>query len=88
MYSDHMSGWGWGMILFWTLLLILLAGAVIWLVANFARGGHLPTGGGSHRSAREILDERLALGEIDAGEYDRLREKLEPPATTPNLPAA
>jgi hypothetical protein len=43
-----------------------------------------PAGGGSRRSAREILDERLARGEIDSGEYDRLREKLEQAGTPQN----
>ena len=83
MYGDHMTGWGWGMMVFWTLLWIVLAGGVIWAVASFVRGGQ-PPAGGSRRSAREILDERLARGEIDPDEYDRLREKLDRPATPQN----
>jgi uncharacterized membrane protein len=61
---------------------------VFWVVANFVRGDQPSGGAGARRSAREILDERLALGEIDSDEYDRLREKLEPPPTPPSSPPA
>jgi uncharacterized membrane protein len=56
-YSHHM-GWGWGilMMLGWLTLLALLVGAV--------RGRRSP-------SAREILDRRLATGEIELDEYER-----------------
>lgn len=57
-----MMGWGGAMGLFWALLLVLL---VVWLVRGF---------GSSNRrsdtpSAREILDQRYARGEIDGDEY-------------------
>jgi uncharacterized membrane protein len=75
------------MMVFWTLLFIVLVGGVIWAVAGPLRGGQPVTGGGSLRSAREILDERLVRGEIDPDEYDRSREKLERPAT-PRTPTS
>jgi uncharacterized membrane protein len=63
----------------------MLVVGVIWAVAAFTRRDQPTTGGGSRRSGREILDERLALGEIDLDEYDRLRAKLERP-TPPQSP--
>jgi putative membrane protein len=88
MYSDHMSGSDWGLMVLWTILLIMLVVGVIWAVASFARRDQPAAAGRSRRSGREILDERLARGEIDAGEYDRLRERLDrPPAPQNPRPA-
>jgi uncharacterized membrane protein len=75
------------MMVFWTLLFIVLVGGVIWAVTGPLRGGQPVARGESPRSAREILDERLVRGEIDPDEYDRLREKLERPAT-PRTPTS
>jgi uncharacterized membrane protein len=81
-YSNHM-GWGWGilMMLGWLTLLALLVGAVLAAV----RGRRSPP-------AREILDRRLASGEIDHVEYERAREAMshgdsDRPATRPPAPA-
>lgn len=72
-------GWGWwvvmsvGMVAFWAV--------VVWLIVTVARG----TGQRSQRQApappgpRELLDARLARGEISLEEYDRVREALETP---------
>ncbi len=84
-YSDHMSGSDWGLMAFWIVLAILLVVAVIWAVASIIRRDHSSGPGGSPRSGREILDERLARGEIDPDEYDRLRERLDRP-TPPERP--
>jgi len=64
-----------GMFLFWGLLLALLIGGavlVIWLAAR-AR----PSSGVPPTTARQVLDERLARGEISKEEYDALRAKIE-----------
>jgi putative membrane protein len=79
MYGDHMSGSDWGLMVLWAVLLIVLVVGVIWAVASFARRDQASVTGGSRASGREILDERLALGEIDPDEYDRLREKIDRP---------
>ena len=78
MYWDHMTGWGWLMMVLWSLLWIGLLGVLFWAVVQWARGGsasapsrHPPAG------AREILDERLARGEISVDEYHRLRGALD-----------
>ena len=74
-----MDGWdgigaaGWFlMTVFWVVLLA----AIVWAVANLfpARGtGDAP---GAADRPEEILDRRLARGEIDAATYDELRGKL------------
>jgi putative membrane protein len=84
MYSDHMSGSDWGLMVLWTMLFIVLVVGVIWAVTSFARRDQPAAGDGSRRSGREILDERLARGEIDPDEYDRLRERLDRPTPPQN----
>ena len=61
-YGNGMSGWGYvlmtvGMLLFWGLVIL---GVVV--VVRYLAGGR-------HRSADEVLAERLARGEIDEPEY-------------------
>jgi putative membrane protein len=67
-----------GMIAFWGLLIwavyALITGSARRTGAGTPAGGHQgeePTG-----HARRILDERLARGEIDTDEYQRLRDVL------------
>ncbi|HEX5534463.1 MAG TPA: SHOCT domain-containing protein [Actinomycetales bacterium] len=60
----------WGMMMFFWLGLIVL---VVWLVLRFGRP-HSFTGGDDLATARRILAERYARGELDHDEYDqRLR---------------
>jgi putative membrane protein len=76
------SGWAWwqaglmwlAMIAFWVLLIWLIYALVTGVVGR----GRQPEGGGDQRSgeAGRILDERLARGEIDLEEYQRLRDVL------------
>ena len=77
------SGWAWwqaglmwlGMIAFWALLIWL-----IYALVTGAIGRSRPPERGEERrgdDARRILDERLARGEIDFEEYERLREVIE-----------
>lgn len=76
-----MDGWdgvgvgGWFlMTMFW---LVLIA-AIVWAVANLFPGRGPGEPRFTERSERpeEILDRRLASGEIDAATYDELRTKL------------
>lgn len=68
-------GFGWwlvmmiGMVVFWGLVIF----GVVWLV----RGGLGSTAGADRESAVEILDRRLAQGDISPEEYDRRRATLE-----------
>jgi putative membrane protein len=57
------------MILVW----VLIIGLVVVLVRAFV-GGSSGSGGG--KSARQILDERFARGEIDQREYEEKRRLL------------
>jgi len=58
---------GLGMIVFWGLIILL----VVWLVRLFAAGK-----GGSDKSARQILDERFARGEVDREQYEQRKRLL------------
>lgn len=71
-----MAGLWWTLIALGVVLLILL---VVWLVVSSGRRGGAvdqpPTG---HRTAREILDERYAKGDLTTDEYkERLRALTE-----------
>lgn len=70
-----MSGFGWGMSgggwIFMVVVLALLVAGVIWLVRGAS--GHREEGEGT---ARKILDERLASGDISAEEYEARRRAL------------
>jgi putative membrane protein len=63
----HDMGWGWGVLMTigWIALLGLFVGVLVMAIRN--RSGE---------SAREILDRRLAAGEIDPDEYRRAREAM------------
>ena len=66
--------WGWllgfvGMVAFW--------GLIIWAVWYFVTGlSHRPDERQRPGGPRQILDERLARGEIDTEEYRRLRQLI------------
>lgn len=66
------TAWGWiFMTVFWVALLVL----IVWLAARLfpTRDGR---GDGELERPEELLDRRLARGEIDPETYDALREKL------------
>ncbi len=71
-----MMGFGFlGMLLFWGVLLLLLVGGAILVLRQTA--GVRPPGEERRAAARQILDERLARGEINREEYDAVRAQLE-----------
>lgn len=75
-----MMGYGfsfgfWGMILFWGAFLALLIGGAIVLFRQTARPSPSPRTSGP--TARQILDQRLARGEIDQDEYNAIRAQIE-----------
>ena len=73
-YGNAMGSLGWlGMGVFWLLLL----GLIVWLVMRLLPG---TTGRTSHPtadSAAEILDRRMARGEIDVSEWQTHRAALQ-----------
>jgi putative membrane protein len=66
------SGYGWvWMLLSW----VVIIGLVVWAVIVFS--GRDAQGRDGPPSARRILDERFARGELDEEEYRRRRDELE-----------
>jgi putative membrane protein len=80
-----MMGWGYGMggvgwLLmtgFWVLLIAVLVGLAAWIFPR--QGRQTPTAPAA--SAREVLDQRLARGEIDVETYQAVRDELARAAT-------
>jgi putative membrane protein len=86
-WHDHMNTGGWvfmvlGNIVIWGLIFAF----IIWLVQDW-RGRQYHREITADPSAKEILDRRLAAGEIDVEEYERVRGVLaqttggQPPGT-------
>lgn len=71
-----MMGFGFlGMLLFWGLFLALVVGGTVFLLRQ--RGETRSPGDADGATARRILDERLARGEISREEYETIRAALE-----------
>jgi len=69
-------GMGFGM-LFVGLLTIGLIALAVWLVsALFPREAKASTAAGHVQSARQILDERYARGEVSREEYDLMKQDI------------
>jgi putative membrane protein len=81
MYWDHMNGSGWTMMIVWSLIWIGFLGVIARFAVQRTRtsshGSPPKPSQPSASTARELLDERLARGEIDADEYERRRSALE-----------
>jgi uncharacterized membrane protein len=71
-----MNGWGWAMMVGWSLIAIGFLGIVVWFATQWGRGG-APTSTPPTKPARDVLDDRLACGDIDVDEYQRRRVALE-----------
>ena len=71
------AGWAfWQIALMWAVM-ITFWGLLIWAVyALITSGRRKPGADAAGDGARQILDERLARGEIDTGEYRRLRDTM------------
>jgi uncharacterized membrane protein len=84
-WGNHMSTGAWILAIFGMLIILaLIVGTLAWLLSDLGGHGGSPAPG---VSAREILDRRLASGEIARDEYDQLREKLATTSPPSNLPA-
>lgn len=68
MWSYGMGGFGWLVMVGWW---VLVAVGIIWLVRSFAAE---PDG---RRSARRLLDERFAAGELSIEDYQQRRRALD-----------
>jgi putative membrane protein len=80
-WNGHMSAAGWILSVLWTLIIIaLVVAGILWLIS--ALGNRDAARSASARpgeSAREILDRRLAAGELTVEQYKQLRETLGDP---------
>jgi uncharacterized membrane protein len=73
-WSGHMTAGGWIMSILWTMIIVgLLIALVVWLSSSVGRPDSRASAEGS---GREILDRRLARGELTTEEYARLRDVL------------
>ena len=73
-YGNGMGSLGWlGMGVF----LLLLLGLIVWLVMRLLPGSSGRTPRPSGESTAEILDRRMARGEIDASEWQTHRAALQ-----------
>ena len=80
MYWDHMTGWGWAMMILWSLIWIALIGVLISALVNWSRGSSAPAHPSAEQprpNARELLDQRLASGDITIEEYQARKAALD-----------
>jgi uncharacterized membrane protein len=83
-FGNHMGTGDWIFSILGTLIILgLIVGLIVWAVSPRSdRGSSAATTG---ESAREILDRRLASGELTVGQHAELREALsDAPSTTAN----
>ena len=72
----HMDGFGWGMMGIGWLFMLVIVGLVVWAVVQTTSKSHRRNDD-STASARRILAERFARGEIDDEEYRQRSDQLE-----------
>ena len=79
MMTGFGMGWNWWvmglmMLLFWGGLVVL---AVLLVRGLFPGGGQLPSGPAGHEpTARQILDQRYARGEITREQFEQMKRDL------------
>jgi uncharacterized membrane protein len=73
-WGNHMGTGDWIFSILGTLIILgLIVGLIVWVISP---SSHASDGRATDESAREILDRRLASGEITRQEYNDLREAL------------
>lgn len=81
MFGNHMGAWGMTLgIILWVLVVVGLVALIVLsarLLLRAAKGESRDVTQPVPRTAREILDERFARGEIDSHEYRERREQLD-----------
>lgn len=77
MYTDHMNGTDWTVMGLWMLFAVVLVALLVFLLASRTRRQCAPPA--PPPQARDVLDERLARGEIDVEDYHRRRTAIDHP---------
>ncbi len=73
-----MTTWGWVMMIAWSLVWVGVLATLGWVAVRWVRAGSAdPIRQPQAKTAHELLDERLAKGEIDVEEYQLTRAALE-----------
>ena len=85
-WNGHMTTAGWVVAILWTVIILaLIVGAIAWLASALSNRDTNAAGSPVEGSAREILDRRLARGELSVEQYKELRDALggEAPRASP-----
>jgi len=76
-WNGHMTTGGWIISILWTVIIFaLIAGAVAWLTSELRGRNAVTPDTAPEGSPREILDRRLAKGELTIEQYKELRETI------------
>ena len=76
-WGDHMSAGGWIFSILASLVFLALIVALIYWLLSATTGSSNTARGDSRESAGEILDRRLASGELTVEQYRQMREALD-----------
>jgi putative membrane protein len=70
-FFPYGTGWwgGIGMVIWWALIILAIVALARWIAGQ--------SGGSRGKSAREILEERYARGEISKAEFEEKRKALD-----------
>ncbi len=69
-YGGHMgNGWGWGMMMM--LIIVVVVVLVVWVIRNQNSSDMRAAAGPVVETPLQILDRRLAIGEITPEEYEQ-----------------
>jgi putative membrane protein len=73
---DHMMGYGsYGGMLMWVILIIIAGVIIYFVIERSKKSGNLE--GSTRESPMEILKMRYAKGEITKEEFDRIKKEIE-----------
>jgi putative membrane protein len=70
----HMGGWGWGMMLVWSVFAVAVVLSVVWAITRV--GQTQPPTDRGRPNPGQLLAERFARGEIDEEEFRVRRAAL------------
>jgi uncharacterized membrane protein len=77
-WNGHMTAAGWVLMILWTLIIVgLIAGVIYWLIAARNPAPEVGEKRSREPNAKEILDRRLAGGELTVEQYEQLHDTLE-----------